>query len=119
MRISLASFYLFTVVETDGILRKVDFVLQVAACSTIVDMKTTIQARLDEESSAALETLQRRLGLSHSEIVRASLRLMVKQESPQKPRKIIGQGKYDSGVTDLATNKKYMEGFGEKSMGRR
>jgi hypothetical protein len=36
-----------------------------------------------------------------------------------KPRKIIGQGEFDSGVTDLATSKKYMEGLGEKSMGRR
>jgi hypothetical protein len=25
---------------------------------------------------------------------------------------------YDSGASDLATNKKYMEDFGEKSMGR-
>jgi hypothetical protein len=82
-------------------------------------MKTSVQARLDEESAAALETLERRLGLSQSEIVRASLRLMLQQQAPVKPRKIIGQGKFDSGVTDLATNKKYMEGFGEKSMGRR
>ena len=82
-------------------------------------MKTSVQARLDEESAAALETLERRLGLSSSEIVRTSLRLMLQQQPSFKPRKIIGQGEFDSGVTDLATNKKYMEGFGEKSMGRR
>ena len=82
-------------------------------------MKTSVQARLDEESAVALETLERRLGLSSSEIVRTSLRLMLQQQAPVKPRKIIGQGEFDSGVTDLATNKKYMEGFGEKSMGRR
>ena len=28
-------------------------------------------------------------------------------------RKLIGVGEFDSGLTDLATNKKYMEGFGE------
>jgi len=77
-------------------------------------MKTSVQARLDEESAAALETLERRLGLSSSEVVRASLCLMVKQHSePKKNRlKFLGIGKFDSGVTDLSTNKKYMEGFG-------
>ena len=77
-------------------------------------MKTSVQARLDEESAAALETLERRLGLNSSEVVRASLRLMVKQHSgTQKKRpKFLGIGKFDSGVTDLSTNKKYMEGFG-------
>jgi hypothetical protein len=29
-----------------------------------------------------------------------------------KPR-LIGVGEFDSGIPDLATNKKYMEGFGE------
>jgi hypothetical protein len=81
-------------------------------------MKTTVQARLDPESSEALETLSRRLGLSHSEVVRASLRLMVQQHPAPKRRRIIGAGQFDSGVDDLATNKKYMEDFGRKSMGR-
>jgi hypothetical protein len=30
-----------------------------------------------------------------------------------KRRKIIGSGKFDSGISDLATNKKHMEGFGK------
>jgi Arc/MetJ-type ribon-helix-helix transcriptional regulator len=78
-------------------------------------MKTSIQARLDEESSAALETLQRRLGWSSSEIVRASLRLMLQDQALQRPRKIIGQGEFDSGIPDLATNKKYLETLGQHS----
>jgi Arc/MetJ-type ribon-helix-helix transcriptional regulator len=77
-------------------------------------MKTTVQARLDPESSEALETLSRRLGLSRSEVIRASLRRMV-QENPdpqtRKP-KFLGIGEFDSGLGDLATNKKYMEDFG-------
>ncbi len=75
-------------------------------------MKTSVQARLDPESSEALEKLSRRLGLSHSEVVRASLRLMLKQHAAPKGIKIIGAGKYASGIGDLATNKKHMEGFG-------
>jgi hypothetical protein len=31
----------------------------------------------------------------------------------KKPLKITGTGMFDSGVPDLATNKKYMEGFGK------
>jgi hypothetical protein len=75
-------------------------------------MKATVQARLDAESQEALETLTRRLGISQSEVVRASLRLMVKQHSAPPKRKFIGLGKFDSGMVDLATNKKHMEGFG-------
>jgi Ribbon-helix-helix protein, copG family len=81
---------------------------------TKIPVKTTVQARLDPESQEALETLTRRLGMSQSEVVRASLRLMVKQHpNTQKERpKFLGIGKFASGVTDLATNKKYMEDFG-------
>ena len=78
-------------------------------------MKTSIQARLDEESSVALQELRSRLGLSTSEVVRASLRLMLQQQAPRTPRKIIGQGKFDSGIPDLATNKKYLETLGQHS----
>lgn len=75
-------------------------------------MKTSVQARLDQESAAALQTLERRLGLTSSEIVRASLQLMVKQHPATPRKKFLGIGKFQSGVGDLATNKKHMEGFG-------
>lgn len=75
-------------------------------------MASTVQARLDPESQEALETLTKRLGMSQSEVVRASLRLMVQQHAAPKGTRIIGVGKYASGVGDLATNKKHMEGFG-------
>jgi hypothetical protein len=81
-------------------------------------MKTSVQARLDEESAAALEDLQRRLGLSSSEIVREGIRLVQKRHAAAPRRKLIGIGKYDSGIPDLATNKKHMEGFGASSMGK-
>ncbi len=41
-----------------------------------------------------------------------------KDNAEPKP-KMIGVGMFDSGIPDLATNKKYMEGFGEHSMGRK
>ena len=78
-------------------------------------MKATIQARLDEETQAALDRLVRRHGLKPSEVVRQGIRLVAKQAEGAKPIEIIGLGKYDSGLTDLSTNKKYMEGFGGHS----
>jgi hypothetical protein len=80
-------------------------------------MRTSVQARLDEESRAALDGLVRRLGWSPSQVVREGIRLVEKQHAKPRPR-MIGIGMFSSGLGDLATNKKYMEGFGAKSMGR-
>ena len=81
-------------------------------------MKTSVQARLDEESAAALEDLQRRLGMSSSQIVREGIRLVLKSRAASPRRKLIGIGEFDSGIADLATNPKHMEGFGASSMGK-
>ena len=78
-------------------------------------MTTTVQARLDEETLAALERL-RRDGLSTSEVIRRGIQL-VERERPAQPR-LVGVGMFDSGIADLATNKKHLEGFGQKSIGR-
>jgi hypothetical protein len=77
-------------------------------------MGTSVQARLDDETQAALERLALRHGWSASQVVRESIRLMDKhQAAPQRPR-MIGVGIFDSGIPDLSTAKKYMEGFGLK-----
>lgn len=77
-------------------------------------MRSTVQARLDAESQQALDILTRKLGMTPSEVVRASLRLMIQghSQAPKKKPKFLGIGKFDSGLRDLATNKKYMEDFG-------
>jgi hypothetical protein len=77
-------------------------------------MKATVQARLDEESQAALHQLTRQLGWSPSRVVREGLRLMVRQHSTPgtSKRKIIGMGEFSGGPSDLATNKKHMEDYG-------
>jgi hypothetical protein len=77
-------------------------------------MKTSVQARLDEETQAALDRLVRRQSLTPSEVVREGIRLMDKQCAAPPRRKLIGVGMFDSGIPDLATNKKYMEDFGLK-----
>ncbi len=77
-------------------------------------MKMSVQARLDEESQAALDRLVREQGWSPSKVVREGIRLVAKQHTALPRRKLIGVGKFDSGVLDLSTNEKYMEGFGRK-----
>lgn len=74
-------------------------------------MKTSIQARLDPETQVIVEQLRKRLGWSSSRVVREGLRLLAKDHKVVVT-KIIGLGEFDAGPADLATNKKYMEGFG-------
>ncbi len=76
-------------------------------------MKNTVQARLDVESQAALDRLVQRLGWSPSRVVRESLRLMMLQyDAAPRNRKIAGIGEFDSGMPDLGSNRKHLEGFG-------
>ncbi len=81
-------------------------------------MKATIQARLDEETQAALDRLVRRDGLKPSEAVRQGIRLLDEHRTPPARPRLIGIGMFSSGIGDLATNKKYMEGFGAKGLKR-
>ena len=82
-------------------------------------MGTTVQARLDEDTQAALKRLVQRHGMTASDVIREGIRLVEQRRTGFKYPRLIGIGMYDSGVTDLATNKKYMEDFGLKGMGRR
>jgi len=81
-------------------------------------MKTSVQARLDEETKATLNKLVVQLGWTTSEVVREGIRLVEKRHVAAPRRKMIGIGEFDSGIGDLATNKKHMEDFGVKSMGK-
>ena len=77
-------------------------------------MKPTVQARLDDESQDALKHLTRQLGWSPSRVVREGLRLMAQHHgvSRKKKRKFIGMGQFDSGIPDLGSDKKHLEGYG-------
>jgi Arc/MetJ-type ribon-helix-helix transcriptional regulator len=78
-------------------------------------MKTSVQARLDEETQAALDRLVRRHGMSVSEVIREGIRLVAKQQGTGAVRRMIGIGMYASGVPDMGSNKKYLEGLGTNS----
>jgi hypothetical protein len=81
-------------------------------------MKTSVQTRLDEKTQAALDRLVRANGWTVSRVIRESILLMDENRAPKPRRKLIGIGEFDSGIPDLATNKKHLEGLGVKSMGR-
>lgn len=77
-----------------------------------------MQARLDDDTQAALDRLVRRLGWTTSDVVREGIRLVEKQHIAKAKPRLIGVGMFDSGIPDLASNKKYMEGFGLSSSKR-
>ncbi len=73
----------------------------------------TIQARLDPASRRRLRALIGELGWTPSRVVREGLRLLEAGYLRKKRRRVIGLGKFETGIADLGTNKKYMKGFGE------
>lgn len=74
-------------------------------------MASVVQARLDPESQKLLNGLVKRLGWTPSRVVREGLRLVAATQ-PTGGRRIIGQGKFDSGITDLGSNKKHLKDLG-------
>lgn len=76
-------------------------------------VKTAVQARLNPEDQKLLDELVRDLDWTPSRIVREGLRLVRKAHpTVAAAHRIIGIGKFRSGIPDLATNKKYLEDFG-------
>ncbi len=78
-------------------------------------MKMNVQARLDRQSQLALERLVRRLGWSPSRVVREGLRLLVACYGGPSRRRVVGVGRFASGLPALGSNKKHLEGFGRRS----
>jgi hypothetical protein len=75
-------------------------------------MRSTIQARLDETSQRTLSQLIKQLGWSPSRVVREGLQLLAACHLGNGRRKIIGQGKFASGIRDLGSNKEHLRDFG-------
>jgi len=81
---------------------------------------TSITIKLPEELKEKLEAQARVRGKSCSALVRDSLEkeLVVSKKMRGKKPSLLDRlhdlaGKGDSGIADLATNPKYMEGFGQ------
>jgi hypothetical protein len=76
-------------------------------------MEAKIQARLDSGSQAALRRLTRRLGWNPSRVVREGLRMLDSCYGRPAGGRVIGVGRFKSGLPDLGSNKKHLEGFGQ------
>ena len=70
-------------------------------------------ARLDAQSQSVLKRLHRQMNWSDSEIIRRGIKALADTVPASRPRRIIGLGSLESGIPELATNKKHMAGFGK------
>jgi len=77
-------------------------------------MPDTVQARLDRQSRQKLDRLVRRLGWSPSKVVREGIRLLAACQPDDAPKRVVGLGKFSSGVSDLGSNKTRLKGFGRR-----
>jgi hypothetical protein len=75
-------------------------------------MRPVIQARLDQRSRKRLAILVRELGWTPSQVVREGLRVLEASYLRRKKKGIIGLGKFNSGITDLGSNKEHLRDFG-------
>jgi hypothetical protein len=76
-------------------------------------MASVIRANLDEATEAARMELQKQLGWSDAKIVREGIKSLSALVQKQGKRKIVGLGEFDSGITDLGSNKQHLQGFGK------
>jgi hypothetical protein len=76
-------------------------------------MSTVIHARLDADTDSLRSALQKQLGWSDSQIVREGIKALSSLIRTSGKRKIVGMGRFESGVSDLGSDKKHLEGFGK------
>ena len=76
-------------------------------------MSNSIHARLDDDTQEMRDQLKKTEGWTDSEIIRRGIKLLASVTPVKGKRQFTGIGKYDSGVSDLASNKKHLEGFGK------
>ncbi|HET6629393.1 MAG TPA: hypothetical protein VFG91_06440 [Woeseiaceae bacterium] len=77
-------------------------------------MTDIVHARLDSRTRQIMQRLKRRHGWSDSEIVRHGIRTLADAELPagQRTGRIIGVGKFESGIPDLGSNPEHLREFG-------
>jgi hypothetical protein len=78
----------------------------------MMSMNANVQARLDRQSQVALERLVQRLGWSPSQVVREGVQLLAACYGVPSSKRVIGVGRFASGLPDLGSNKKHLRGFG-------
>ncbi|MDX1561906.1 MAG: hypothetical protein R3305_03225 [Gammaproteobacteria bacterium] len=77
-------------------------------------MKDIVHARLDADTKEIMRRLKCRYGWSDSEVVRQGIRALgeTKLTSKDHHDRIVGLGKFESGVSGLGSDKEHLRGFG-------
>ncbi len=75
-------------------------------------MARVAHIRLDPQSENILDRLTRETGRSPSDLVREGLRLVAAATPPAGTPEIVGLGAFQSGTTDLGSNKAHLRDFG-------
>jgi hypothetical protein len=75
---------------------------------------TIVHARLDRETGLVLKRLRRTTGLRDSALIRRGLRALDAEVAAPSPPRVVGAGKFESGVPDLGSNPEHLRGFGRK-----
>ena len=74
-------------------------------------MSRIVHARLDADCERILSKLCRRTGWRDSEIIRRGIRALAGITLGGTAKRIVGLGKFRSGLPDLGSNKTYLKGF--------
>jgi ribbon-helix-helix CopG family protein len=77
-------------------------------------MGKVVQARLDDQTDQMLAELRRRTHLSDSELIRRGIRSLAVLPAAGGGPRVIGIGRFQSGVADLGSNKTHLRGFGRR-----
>jgi hypothetical protein len=75
-------------------------------------MAKVVQARLDEETERLLGALRHRTGLTDSQLVRRGIRALATLPPSGRGRRVVGVGRFASGIRDLGSNKAHLKSFG-------
>ena len=77
-------------------------------------MARVVQARLDDDTEKLLGELRRRTRLSDSELVRRAIRSLAVLPSSGGGPRVVGIGRFQSGIPDLGSNKAHLKNFGRR-----
>jgi hypothetical protein len=75
-------------------------------------MPRVIHARLDPTTVEMLHELQRRLGWSDSKVVSEGIKILSGVMGGKGRGRIVGLGRFRSGIPDLGSNKEHLKEFG-------
>jgi len=77
-------------------------------------MAKVVKARLDDQTDRILAELRQRTRLSESELIRRGIRSLAAVPPSGGGPRLVGVGRFNSGIADLGSNKSHLKGFGKR-----